>query len=838
MRLSAHPFVCVLAGSLLSVAAARADSWSTITSPTPAPPASHTTAIYDSLGERFILFGGGTVWSVTRAGEWSQWSTGAPAATGRTEHASTFDPLRRRVIVFGGLSTGTELSDVWMLSLAGSPQWTQLVTTGTPPPPRRDASLVYDPFLDRLIVFGGYTSDGVNFARFNDVWELPLTGEARWNQLATTATPPDPRNGAGAIFDETRKELVVFGGDQAPGSYNEPSSELWTLTLGSGAHVWSLSSATGTGVRLGHQVVYDKARDRMLVFGGITQSISGPFSYDFSNDTWAYSLETKTWSLVVPTGKLPERRWHHAAALATDPDELWVMCGEVDVDAVIDLQRLSLAPTPAWTEIDDVGLTPGVGAHLAVWDASHDRMIIVTGISKVWALSSAPSPSWTRLATLGTAPAVIASAAIYDPVRQRMVMFGGVLLDGSGTQTNAVWSLSLSGTPTWSQLSPTGTPPSGRYQHLVVYDAPRDRMLVYGGFTASGSDDQVWSLSLGSLSWSQVVATGTPGVHVDVSGIYAPLRDTFILIGNGNQQPYELTLDATPTWTALAPSGVAPSNRSNATAIYDPGRDRLVHFGGITGSGIHSDAHALSLGATLAWTTLDSAPRARAYHVAVHDPINDRMLVYGGRENSISEATPVVDALQFDSTITATLLTRFEAEARNGAVELRWQFGNPDQVLGTTVERAERETGPWSTLPITAQRIGRLNVALDDGADAGRSYYYRLIVELVGGSRATFGPITTTLKAAAAGITKITPNPASTTVRIDFAITREEVVRMRVFDPAGRQVEALVEGRMTPGRYTVAWDTRRHGRQLPAGMYFIRWDSPGLEMQQRIVLVK
>ena len=77
-----------------------------------------------------------------------------------------------------------------------------------------------------------------------------------------------------------------------------------------------------------------------------------------------------------------------------------------------------------------------------------------------------------------------------------------------------VWALSLSGSPAWTQLSPSGAPPDPRYFHTAIYDPVRDRMLIADGNTASGNPDDVWELSLSTPAWNQFVTTGSlPGGH-------------------------------------------------------------------------------------------------------------------------------------------------------------------------------------------------------------------------------------------------------------------------------------------------------------------------------------
>jgi hypothetical protein len=137
-------------------------------------------------------------------------------------------------------------------------------------------------------------------------------------------------------------------------------------------------------------------------------------------------------------------------------------------------------------------------------------MVVLGGYSSsylndVWALSLAGTPVWTQLTPSGTPPiARIFHSAIYDPVRDRMVVFGGY----SGSYLlNDVWALSLAGTPAWTQLIPSGTPPTTRDLHSAIYDPVRDRMLVFGGgYYDGGRFNDVWA-----LEWSYT----PPGAVVD-----------------------------------------------------------------------------------------------------------------------------------------------------------------------------------------------------------------------------------------------------------------------------------------------------------------------------------
>src|SRR5438445_382812 len=75
----------------------------------------------------------------------------------------------------------------------------------------------------------------------------------------------------------------------------------------------------------------------------------------------------------------------------------------------------------------------------------------------------------TRLEPLGPAPAPRAwHRAIYDPEGDRMIVYGG--FDGGPVNRSDLWALSLAGTPTWSELFPSGTGPGPRSAHSLIYD--------------------------------------------------------------------------------------------------------------------------------------------------------------------------------------------------------------------------------------------------------------------------------------------------------------------------------------------------------------------------------
>jgi len=413
------------------------------------------TAIYDPVRDHMVVFGGqdnsarfNDVWALSLAGNpaWTLLIRPASPPSGRAAHAAIYDPVRDRMVVFGGDDAADLLNDVWALSLAGSPVWTQLAPTGSPPPARDLTTAIYDPVRDRMVVFGGqaYGFPGGAYI-LNDVWALSLTGVPAWTQLAPAGSPPPVRALPAAIYDPVRDRMVVFGGD----GESSPVNDVWALSL-AGSPSWTMLTPSGPPppARFGHTAVYDPVRDRMLVFAGY-----------------------------------PSHYYGGAIAL----DDVWA---------------LSLAGSPAWIPLVPAGTPPPARhSHTAIYDPVRDRMIVFGGeddtspfVNDAWALSLAGNPAWLSLALAGSPPCPRAAhTAIYDPVRDRMLVFGGD--DVTGAFLNDAWSLAWGTSVSVPgdadavahrfELAPPRPNPS-RGETVVAFELPAPARVVIDVFDTQG----------------------------------------------------------------------------------------------------------------------------------------------------------------------------------------------------------------------------------------------------------------------------------------------------------------------------------------------------------------
>src|SRR5262249_34928916 len=132
------------------------------------------------------------------------------------------------------------------------------------------------------------------------------------------------------------------------------------------------------------------------------------------------------------------------------------------------------------------------------------------------------TPQWTQLTVPGPLPpARWVQHAAYDRANNRMVVYGGRLGGDAGAALTDVWVLTnangLTGTPSWIQLTPSGTAPVAREHLFSTYAEASNRFLIFGGVNDATKLklNDTWVLTNasgvgGTPSWVQLTPTSPP----------------------------------------------------------------------------------------------------------------------------------------------------------------------------------------------------------------------------------------------------------------------------------------------------------------------------------------
>ncbi|HEY3971911.1 MAG TPA: kelch repeat-containing protein [Candidatus Sulfotelmatobacter sp.] len=585
---------------------------------------------YDPNTNRMTVFGGGTgrpgpcvndAWILDAANGQNGTSTwipisaaGAPPAA-RLHHTGVYDPNTNSLIVFGGSNCSTGyFNDVWVLSDAngesGSSTWMQLAPSGTPPAARQSASAIYDPVNNVMTVYGGDAGS----ANFGDVWVLSNAngsgGTPVWTQLSPTGTSPAPRSGQTATYDSTHDRMTIFGGFHL----SQTRSDTFVLTFANGiggTPAWSQIATKGTAPAVGFaSAVYDSSVNDLYVFAGSSSEAK------LAGDDHAFTLSsanglgTSSWTRGGPPARYSQSMFYDAVG-----NSLFVMFGEhaqtnTNFDDYWQSNGVNDSSNINWIPINVQGAHPKARwGQSAAYDSVNNRAMVFGGatgfpapcVNDYWVMTTANNtggkPAWVAQTPTGTLPGVrMRHSGVYDPATNRLIVFGG--FNCQSTYYNDVWVLSnanaITGTPSWTKLTPTGTIPSARQSSSAIYNSSSNTLTIYGGDAGAAPFGDIWIL---------FHANGTGG---------------------------------TPQWKQANPTGGAPVARSGHTATYDVTNDLMTIYGGYDGTHLLNDTWVLSdangNGVLPKWTQiipLTTAP-ARRFASAVYDPIHNQINIFGG----------------------------------------------------------------------------------------------------------------------------------------------------------------------------------------------------------------
>jgi hypothetical protein len=409
-------------------------------------------------------------------------------------------------------------------------------------------------------------------------------------------------------------------------------------------------------------------------------------------------------------------------------------------------------------------------------------------VNDTWQLTLSGPPTWSEITPAGNPPSPrYGSAAIYDPSGSRTILFGGGT--ASGAISNETWELALSGTPTWTLLAPAGTPPVPRYDHAAIHDSRRRRMLVFAG-SGTGSDYVLNDL-------------------------------------------WELTLDPPMTWNLLAPAGTPPARRFMCPAAYDFDLDRMIVVGGRAENQFGpprdvNDTWSLGLAGGLPWDQLapkGALPVVRD-HAAIYDPVGVRVVTCGGAQGGLGYIpTSFANQLLFFTNPTAVQISLVSADVTAERIRLEWEAS---EAAAASVERRGVTTG-WATvarLPAVETRIAYE----DRDIDAGTRYGYRLRVERENRTSAEIW--LEVPREPGLALEGFRPNPATRDLMASFALPSGGSARLELLDASGRLVLArtLEAG---PGHHLVS--LARRGAVAP-GLYLLRLRHEGVARVARVVV--
>lgn len=300
---------------------------------------------YDARSKQVYLFGGRDnstrndiwVYSLERR-EWNELRPSGSAPPARFGHTLIFDPVRRRVILFGGQAGGF-FSDTWAYDVERN-AWQQLARDDAGPSRRYGHSGIYDPARDRMIISHGFTDSG----RFDDTWAFDLARNA-WQNISPQQNRPLRRCLHHAVLDEAGNQMLLYGGC-ASGFGPCPLGDLWSFDLST--NQWTeRTGGDKPPARQWYGGGFDTARRKLVLFGGSTDRGT-------LNDVWEYDPAANRWRTVTVADVPPPRQRHEAVYV---PDAgIAFFGGSTNTGLTNDLLLLGPAASPAGPRLTSSGI--------------------------------------------------------------------------------------------------------------------------------------------------------------------------------------------------------------------------------------------------------------------------------------------------------------------------------------------------------------------------------------------------------------------------------------------------------------------------------------------------
>ncbi|MBK8099736.1 MAG: hypothetical protein IPK26_21735 [Planctomycetes bacterium] len=489
-------------------------------------------AAFDPIGQRVITFGGfdQLIFDETDLMEgWngSQWTALAPAARppARSGAAMATDPVRQRVVLFGGQDGTTLLDDTWEWN---GQQWS--ARPAVTRPAARATTMVWDPRIGETMVLGGF---GPNYIPLADCWS--------WNGTRWATRPALPAVGPVASYEDGAAAFVVMPG---------PSG---TRVLRSTATGWTLvASELRPTNHSNAPLVWDPARNEMLMAGGGSSTTSDTWAWDGSwtrratvgpggrsgsamaplggqmvlfggnqapwgqiADTWLWNGQSWTQQYPVP------QPWPRAGhAMVGTGSQVLLFGGD---DSFGPQNDTWVFDGTTWTELQPATSPSGRSAHGMAWDPLRQRVVLFGGVSRIAMLQD--TFEWNGTTWLSTSPTTLPQAGGFPLTWSTAT--NRVLL----VQSDAVWS--------WDGVDwAAGAPASiDAWNARAAWHPVRQRLLAYASgdvtmvLTATPADASVTATLCGGRPAIGLFGRPVPGTAPEVHVEGAPRSAALLIYG-------------------------------------------------------------------------------------------------------------------------------------------------------------------------------------------------------------------------------------------------------------------------------------------------------------------
>jgi hypothetical protein len=537
---------------------------------------------------------------------------------------------------------------------------------------------------------------------------VPASEVATWTLIPPPAQGPDPRFLQTAVFDETRKVLVMFGGQR---NYLSGMTFI-TEPLPASQYLWEWDPATGTWTnrnpsgampsqpspRSGTSMVFDSARNKFVIFGGRSQT--SETTYGNYQDTWEWEPGSGDFTDRTSESTPPDARGQHSMVFEKSTGKVLLFGGAlagIGINGSVDATSASAfgdtwewdPATGKWSKLTPVAAPSARYDSAMVWDSKRSRAVLfggmevppagLVGVPKQdiweWDPAELANPGWTDRTTMGGKPnARFGHGMAYDPGRGLIVLAGGYdIATGNGLADLWEWDPT---TAVWTQRLTGSEPnlPAMRIYASLIADSARNRLDLLAGMVffdqsatqfpgnpqyGSAPSAEIWELDPAAAAFTNrtPLQKAWPSARDGHAMAFCPSSGKMYIFGGRGESMTAADLDELWEWDGTnwveVQSDVRPAAREEPAMAYDPTRKSLILFGGGKGGGGATTTTYGLLGDTWEWNCdtrkwaqlyPKSSPEPRCGHDMVTDSGRRKILLIGGYRSSGAYTYPTPGA--------------------------------------------------------------------------------------------------------------------------------------------------------------------------------------------------
>lgn len=308
-----------------------------------------------------------------------------------------------------------------ILAASATAQWQQ-ITSPNNPGQRRSASMAYHPGLNALVMYGGLSSTPAQ--ALSDTWAFTTS----WTQLSIPGGAP-PRWGHQMVTNTATGNILTFGGrSPTVSSLSNDTSEFDGTT-------WTnVPTANSPSARFLYGMVYDSARNVVVLFGGRN-------ALGANNETWEF--DGTTWSQVTTANSPPARE--EMGMIYDSSLNRTIMFGGCNENTSQIFGDTWQYDGTDWIQLNPITSPSPRFRGVMEFDSDRSRSVYFGGYDGTMQLTETfefTGGEWLQVPTGATTPtSTTEMASGYDPMRQELTLFGGF-----GTTFN---------NDTWQYIGPT-----------------------------------------------------------------------------------------------------------------------------------------------------------------------------------------------------------------------------------------------------------------------------------------------------------------------------------------------------------------------------------------------